>query len=194
MVAAPPGWMDSSPYWIPIDCTEADGVYLHFSSETVWANNSNQEVLVTYDDGGTWDILFSYHLGALADHAEEPYFADRVIAVPGAIGQSNVRFGFRYEGSNRWWWAIDNVAVTVDGEEPVVISERGDANADGQIDLSDPVFTLQYLFRGGAVPPCMAAADANGDGAIDISDPTYTLNHLFIGGAEHPATSDSCDL
>ncbi len=177
-----------------IDCTEADGVYLHFSSETVWANNSTQEVLVTYDDGGTWEILFSYHLGALADHAEEPYFADRVIAVPGAIGQSNVRFGFRYEGSNRWWWAIDNVAVTVDGEEPVVISERGDANADGQIDLSDPVFTLQYLFRGGAVPPCMAAADANGDGAIDISDPTYTLNHLFIGGAEHPATSDSCDL
>ena len=177
-----------------LDCTDADGVYLHFSSETVWANTSTQEVLVTYDDGETFEILFSYHLGALADHAEESFYAERSIAVPGAVGQSNVRFAFRYEGSNLWWWGIDNVSVTVDGEEPELIVERGDSNSDGGIDLSDPVFTLTYLFRGGVTPPCMAAADSNADGQVDISDPTFTLNFLFLGGAEHPETAEGCEL
>ncbi len=80
------------------------------------------------------------------------------------------------------------------GEEPVVVVERGDANADGGLDLSDPVFTLQYLFRGGDVPPCMAAADANADGRIDISDPTFTLNFLFNAGAEYSENAEGCDL
>ena len=84
--------------------------------------------------------------------------------------------------------------MTVDGEEPELIVERGDSNSDGGIDLSDPVFTLTYLFRGGVTPPCMAAADSNADGQVDISDPTFTLNFLFLGGAEHPETAEGCEL
>ena len=44
---------------------------------------------------------------------------------------------------------------------------RGDANVDGTVDISDPVFTLVFLFSG-AVPgiPCQDAADANGDAGV----------------------------
>ena len=72
-------------------------------------------------------------------------------------------------------------------------SPRGDANADGEINLTDAIFTLQWLFQAGDAPPCLASADANADGFIDISDPTFTLNFLYVGGAGHPADPDNCD-
>ena len=72
-------------------------------------------------------------------------------------------------------------------------SPRGDANADGEVNLTDAIFTLQWLFQAGDAPPCLASADANADGFIDISDPTFTLNFLYVGGAGHPADPDSCD-
>ena len=59
---------------------------------------------------------------------------------------------------------------------------RGDSNGDGTANLSDAVFTLLWLFRGGPEPPCLAGANANGDDGIHISDATYLLIHLFLGG------------
>ncbi len=56
---------------------------------------------------------------------------------------------------------------------------RGDANGDGKFDIADAVFTLQYLFAGGAAPSCMDAADVNDDGTPDLSDAVRTLLVLF---------------
>jgi CD109 antigen len=60
---------------------------------------------------------------------------------------------------------------------------RGDANADGALNLSDAVTTLGYLFLGitGQQPFCEDAADANDDGVINITDPLHVLGHLFLG-------------
>ena len=65
---------------------------------------------------------------------------------------------------------------------------RGDANADAQIDVTDAIFVLNYLFVGGKKPPCMDAADINDSGgaAPDISDPVYLLSFLFLGGPAPP--------
>lgn len=60
--------------------------------------------------------------------------------------------------------------------------DRGNANGDAQLDLSDGVSIFNFLFTGGATPKCMAAADANADGKVDISDGIYDLNFLFLGG------------
>jgi dockerin type I repeat protein len=57
---------------------------------------------------------------------------------------------------------------------------RSDANGDAQVDISDAVFTLGFLYQGGKPPPCREAADANGDGAVDISDPIVMLRDLFL--------------
>jgi hypothetical protein len=62
--------------------------------------------------------------------------------------------------------------------------QRGDANDDGSLDLSDASFTLNYLFLGDDEPECLAAADANDDGRLDISDPILVLHFLFRGGRE----------
>ncbi len=60
-----------------------------------------------------------------------------------------------------------------------------DCNGDGDVDLSDPVCLLQYLFNGAAEPQCTSALDFNGDGDADISDAVAALAYLFSGGPPH---------
>ncbi|MBN1417676.1 MAG: hypothetical protein JXP34_02810 [Planctomycetes bacterium] len=69
---------------------------------------------------------------------------------------------------------------------------RGDAGADGAIDLADPIFTLEHLFASGSAPPCPKAADANDDGAIDIADPIHILNYIFVFGPPPPSPYPDC--
>jgi hypothetical protein len=57
---------------------------------------------------------------------------------------------------------------------------RGDANADGTVDISDGIRAAMYLFLGAPAPPCLDAADATDDGAIDISDAIRILMDFFI--------------
>ncbi len=64
---------------------------------------------------------------------------------------------------------------------------RGDSNEDANVDISDAVFSLSYLFLGGPTPTCLDAADANDDGRVDLSDAVYTLGFKFLGGPEIPA-------
>jgi hypothetical protein len=62
-----------------------------------------------------------------------------------------------------------------------VTFRRGDANADGEVDMSDAVHILQFLFGDSPFPTCPDAADVQDSGELDISDAVATLNHLFIG-------------
>ena len=70
---------------------------------------------------------------------------------------------------------------------------RADINADGKIDISDPIAELNYLFLGGDPIPCLDAADFNDDGALDITDPIAILGYLFQGpGGSVPEPFTSC--
>ena len=64
---------------------------------------------------------------------------------------------------------------------------RGDANFDGVLNISDPIASLDFLFRGRFIPPCADAVDFNDDGRNDVSDPVAALSYLYRGGAPPPA-------
>jgi len=66
---------------------------------------------------------------------------------------------------------------------------RGDFNFDNEIDISDPIAILQYVFFGGASPRCILSADANDDEKVDISDPIFILTYLFNDGRDPPPPS-----
>ena len=68
---------------------------------------------------------------------------------------------------------------------------RGDANADGVLDLADAVAALGYLFAGVNVG-CAAALDVNADGMVDIADHIAVLTYLFAGGAAPRAPFPAC--
>lgn len=81
----------------------------------------------------------------------------------------------------------DSTEMTVTVEDtPVPAFRRGDSNEDGNVDLSDGVWTLTYLFLSGREPPCKDAADANDNGGLDLTDAVHTFNYLFAGGPAPP--------
>ena len=61
---------------------------------------------------------------------------------------------------------------------------RGDANADGGVDLSDAAHTLNYLFLGGPAPSCPDASDVDDNALLEINDPILILNWLFLSQGE----------
>lgn len=70
---------------------------------------------------------------------------------------------------------------------------RGDANADGSLDIGDVLFVAGYLFTDGApAPSCFAAADANSDGNVDISDAQYLIFYLFVSGNAPASPFPAC--
>ncbi len=78
---------------------------------------------------------------------------------------------------------------------PLVKSEKqcptkaGDANGDGNVDISDASAILRYLFTPGSIEPCRNNADADGNGILSITDAIRILNYLFRGGAP-PESAD----
>ena len=61
---------------------------------------------------------------------------------------------------------------------------RGNVDYDAldQIDISDLVYTVDYMFNGGPAPICEDEADVNGEGGIDISDLVHLVDYMFNGG------------
>ncbi len=69
---------------------------------------------------------------------------------------------------------------------------RGDANADGGVDLSDSVRILLYLFNQGREPNCLSSADVDDTGQLEITDAVYLLNFLFLAAEWPPSPSRAC--
>ena len=60
---------------------------------------------------------------------------------------------------------------------------RGDADSSGEIELTDGIVILNFLFTGGDPPACMDAADVDDSGGDrpDISDAIALFGWLFLG-------------
>ncbi|MBI4583272.1 MAG: S8 family serine peptidase [Planctomycetes bacterium] len=64
---------------------------------------------------------------------------------------------------------------------------RGDANNDGNLDISDCIYTAGWLFLGYEQPPCLESADVNDDGIIELLDAINLCTWMFMGTAPPPA-------
>jgi hypothetical protein len=85
--------------------------------------------------------------------------------------------------------------VTYTGPKPVVKLVRGDANADGSIDLGDALTIVFHLFL--SDPPalaCETTGDLDGSGKVDVSDAIYGLNYLFLNGAPPKSPFPTCGV
>jgi len=58
----------------------------------------------------------------------------------------------------------------------------GDANGDGEVNVGDAVFLINYVFKGGPAPDPIEAGDANGDGQCNVGDAVYLISYVFKGG------------
>lgn len=62
--------------------------------------------------------------------------------------------------------------------------DPGDANADGEINVGDAVYIINYIFKYGPPPPYLNWADVNADCNVNVGDAVYLINYIFKGGPE----------
>jgi len=63
---------------------------------------------------------------------------------------------------------------------------RGDANSDGQLDMSDIMYILNYIFKDGPAPASMEAADADFNNVNDFLDALYLIQYFYKKGPPPP--------
>ncbi|HZN60318.1 MAG TPA: choice-of-anchor J domain-containing protein, partial [Planctomycetota bacterium] len=166
---------------------------LSVRSAILFTHTAVAEILLSLDGGATFlpVPVFRYGDGSLTVSGEEPYFDELSIDVPAAVGKANVAFAFHYAGNQptnpaKGWWAIDDVSVT--GGETVGLPRfhRGDADDNGQLQLTDAIRILGRLFLGQGTISCEDAADSDDSGSLQLTDAIRILGVLFLGQGEIP--------
>ncbi len=172
-----------------VDCSQLDGVTLQVASAILHDTAYTAEILLSLDGGETFEAepVFSYDGGGAIVSFEEPLFNEFAFDVSRAAGQGEVAFAFHYSTNGAQlamtWWAIDNVRISAEGTTaPGRRFRRGDADDSSDLQLTDAVNILNFLFIGGPAPSCMEAADADNNGRLELTDGVVILNFLFTGG------------
>ena len=151
-------------------------------------------------NGGAGDgvVLRVLHNGVeLAAMTTDGLPARATVSIPGVKLDDVIDFAMDSDGAgNLAKSGIDAVTDGSDGtattftmlRQKIVVPpgatfRRGDADANGSLELTDAVNLLNYLFLGAANPACIDAADFDDNGEADISDAIASLNYQFLGGA-----------
>ncbi len=62
----------------------------------------------------------------------------------------------------------------------------GDVDVSGNVDISDIVVLVSYMYTGGSPPVPLEAGEIDGSTPIDISDLTYLVAYLYLSGPRPP--------
>lgn len=81
--------------------------------------------------------------------------------------------------NNTYGWGLVNLLAAVQYS-----FKTGDVNRDGKNSVSDVVFLINYLLKGGPAPYLYYRGDVNCDQTVSISDVVYLINYLFKSGSE----------
>jgi hypothetical protein len=145
--------------WLAVEKSEWDTAAIYVNDNLVWMNSH------IYDN-----IDYQWQFQDIDISA----YADSNLSV-------QVRFELNSdEGLHLGGWNIDDFAIVGIHGDYIV----GDANNDEKLSVSDVIYIINYLFKGGAEPVPVEAGDANCDSKVTVSDVIYLINYLFKGGPE----------
>jgi hypothetical protein len=90
----------------------------------------------------------------------------------------------------------DNPTVVVPvtlvvGDDPILL---GDANCDGQVNVQDVIWTIQYILGNNPQPFCFENADVNGDGFVNTIDVIGIVNLILNKKASVPLNSAAANI
>ncbi len=83
---------------------------------------------------------------------------------------------------------VDTIPCRMKITDPPLTYVCGDADASGEVNVSDAVYLISYIFSGGPAPNPLRG-DANCSSAVNISDVVYLIAYIFSGG---PAPCAGC--
>ncbi len=82
-----------------------------------------------------------------------------------------------YTPNNTYGWGLIDLLAAVQYS-----FSTGDVNRSGSVTITDVVYLVNYLFKGGPPPYLMYRGDANCDQSVTVGDVVYLVNYLFKGG------------
>ncbi len=192
---------------------EFDGSY-DLSSALVWQYNERSgigplpgrgvrtfEMLASPNLTDDFVSLGTYELAVASPAAELGVFSEPAqkigICGPESTGVQRVRFRIleAHSGEAMDYVGLSEVRFQGTPLIPSVGQLAGDANQDGDVNVSDIITGIKLLFptfflldRSPASPPCatdagnVAVLDVNGDAALSAADLLYLAQYLFGGG------------
>jgi len=94
---------------------------------------------------------------------------------------------FELEWGERFWWKVkaeDQYGGLTWSSNVLNFWTMicGDANNDKDVNVSDAVYIINYVFMGGDPPQPIEAGNVNCDGDVNISDAVWLLNYVFLDG------------
>ncbi len=176
--------------WAEPDTSLLGGdVYLYMSAENRGLATADSVVPEIAIVGGDKLRLVT---GPAPSHVDLAPLDDAVYAWTYASEDSGSVYWTGYaSGFDRW---SDTVVTSQEAASNEVIIEifemfkRADADGDMDIQMSDAIYTLQYLYVPGAPEPtCMDAVDADDNGDVTMSDALFTLRYLYVPGSPAPS-------
>ncbi len=93
------------------------------------------------------------------------------------------------EESRPWFYGMTILGDPTLKLSRFMIDHTGDVNMDEVIDLTDVLFLINYLFKGGTAPDPLRLGDPSADCAVDVTDVLFLINYLYKGG---PAPGIGC--
>jgi len=141
--------------------------------------NADYDTTTDYDHDGDKDDIITMPDRLVGD------YQIRVVAEPGG-GGGVYSLGIRIDGSAMTMLA-DSEPTPPPGEVATLTYNtpwflRGDVNGDWNINVTDVVYLINYLFLipPGPAPEPLETGDVNCDGAINVTDVVYLINYLFL--------------
>lgn len=145
----------------------------------------------SYQEGGDAKTVKQARLTLTINDSELRVFEGEPVPVEAGGAFPVLDFEVEEVVKNNLWYRLHLVARAAGA----VTFRRGDANADGRVDIADAVYHLSWQFTGGPAPTCLEAADSDGDGLHNLTDAIFTLQYLFRSGAAPPAPGpEDCGL
>lgn len=164
---------------------------------------------VIYNDSGLYGAIVDYQVTAIDDCSETIIISNPPTGSEFPIGTTVVNASAQDQAGNIATCAFDIQIVLNDGDQDglpdwddncpdefnpdqldgdgdgigdVCDIIFGDANDDGNVNVGDAVFLINFVFSQGTPPASDGAADANCDGRIDVGDAVYLINYIFRFG------------
>jgi hypothetical protein len=167
------------PKEVYIGITSDDSVQVFLNGNEVWINSIGRPA----SDMCTPLDITPDGLNYLDPHILEP--GQNSVMMKVFDGTQSWEFGLRFQDAAGTPITEDlEISLVPTVTEPTFV--RGDADANGSINITDGIFLLNALFSGGTAPTCRDAADSDDSGALNITDGIFLLNWLFAGGRKPP--------
>src|SRR4030067_1282624 len=144
-----------------------------------WNGTSSDYTTIKYAPNG--DILWVRLYNGLGNDYD-------VATALGVDGRQNV-----YVTGYSWGIGTLQNYVTKKYNKFGCAAKAGDANSDYKVNLSDIIFKVNYVFKGGARPDPLCSGDDNADNEVNLPDIIYLVNFVFKGGPG-PLNSNECCL